>query len=88
MMEMKNAPTSAATLTGTVDSGAVCKAAQPSTTKFTTFGGSGQTFRVADLLPPGQQNAVPLRYLKQLTHLPRRRSSADGVSCSEGGERP
>lgn len=49
-MEMKNAPTSAATLTGTVDSGAVCKAAQASANEFTTFGGSCQAFRVADLL--------------------------------------
>ena len=87
-METKNARPSVAAPGQAVENGSVCKTAQPSTTKFTTFGGSGQTFRVADLLPTGQQNAVPLRYLKQLTHLPRRRSSADGVSCSEGGERP
>ncbi len=41
-MEMKNAPTSAATLTGTVDSGAVCKAAQASANEFTTSIGKRQ----------------------------------------------
>lgn len=44
----ENVPTSAATLTGTVDSGTASQTPHTSTTKFTTFGGSGQTFRVAD----------------------------------------
>lgn len=71
-METKNARPTAPTAGQAVDSGAVCKAASTSTTKFTTPGGSGQTFRVADLLPTGQQNAVPLRHLKELTGLPGR----------------
>lgn len=37
--------------------------------QFTTAPPSGQGFRVADYLLPGQQKAVPLRHLKDLLHL-------------------
>ena len=63
----ENVPTSAATLTGTVDSGTASQTPHTSTTKFTTFGGSGQTFRVADLLLCGAENAISRRYLMSLT---------------------
>ena len=66
-MEMKNAPTSAATLTGTVDSGAVCKAAQASANEFTTSIGKRQIGLVADLLLCGAENAVSRRDLMALT---------------------
>lgn len=72
MMETKNVPTSAATLTGTVETGTPAKMTTASTTNDTTPGGGGQRFFVAGLLPTGQQNAVPLRHLKELTHLPGR----------------
>lgn len=72
MTEKKSARPTAPTAGQAVENGSVCETAQPSTKDNTTFGGSGQRFFVADLLPTGQQNAVPLRYLKELTHLPGR----------------
>ena len=35
----------------------------------TTIAPSRQAVKIADFLSPGQQNAVPLRYLKDLLHL-------------------
>ena len=51
----------------TVDSGAVCKAAQPSTTNDTTSIGKRQIGLVADLLLCGAENAVSRRDLMALT---------------------
>ncbi len=65
----KNAPTSAATLTGAVESGTVCKPAQPSTTEHITSPAENQSFRVADLLHPGAENAISRRDLMSLTGL-------------------
>ena len=66
MSETKKAPTSAATLTGAVENGSTCKMAQPSTTDDTTAAGGRQPFRIADLLRPGAENAVPRRDLMAL----------------------
>lgn len=72
MTEKKNAHPTAPTVGQAVDSGAVCKAATTSTKNFTISAAGSQRFSVADLLPTGQQNAVPLRHLKELVHLPGR----------------
>lgn len=72
MTEKKNARPTAPTAGQAVENGTAYQTAHASTEDNTTFGGTGQRFRVADLLPTGQQNAVPLRHLKELTHLPGR----------------
>lgn len=72
MTETKNARPTAPTAGQAVENGTAYQTAHASTEDNTTFGGSGQRFFVADLLPTGQQNAVPLRHLKELTHLPGR----------------
>lgn len=67
--EKKNAPTSAATLTGAVENGRVYETVQPSTKNDTTNGEGRQPFRVSDLLLRGQDNALPMRHLRELTGL-------------------
>lgn len=69
MRETKKAPTSAATLTGAVENRRVCKAFQLSTSKHTISPAENQPFRIADLLHPGAENAVPRRDLMSLTGL-------------------
>lgn len=50
-----------------VENGTVCKTAQPSTRNDTTSPAERQTFRVADLLLHGAENAIPRRELMALT---------------------
>ena len=52
-----------------VESGRVCETVQPSTSKHTTSPAENQPFRVADLLHPGAENAIPRRELMTLTGL-------------------
>lgn len=66
--EKKSAPTSAATLTGAVENGRVCETVQPSAKNFTTDG-AGRQLRIADLLLHGEENALPMRHLRELTGL-------------------
>lgn len=72
MMETKNARPSVAAPGQAVEPGTNHHESPVSNTKFTTPGGTGQSFSVANLLPTGQQNAIPLRHLKDLTGLPGR----------------
>ena len=65
----KKAPTSAATLTGAVENGRVCKTVQSPTSEHTTSPAENQPFRIADLLHPGAGNAVSRRDLMALTGL-------------------
>lgn len=67
MSKKKNVPTRAATLTGTVETGAVCKAATTSTHDSTICSAEGQPFRVANLLHTGAENAISRRDLMALT---------------------
>ena len=69
MSEKKKAPTSAATLTGAVENGRVCKTVQSPTSEHTTSPAENQPFRIADLLHPGAGNAIPRRDLIALTGL-------------------
>ncbi|MDE6881000.1 MAG: hypothetical protein K2P20_06530 [Oscillospiraceae bacterium] len=69
MSEKKKAPTSAATLTGAVETGTPAKMATTSTSKHTTSPAENQPFRIADLLHPGAENAIPRRDLMSLTGL-------------------
>ena len=65
----KKAPTSAATLTGAVENGRVCKTVQSPTSEHTTSPAENQPFRIADLLHPGAGNAISRRDLMALTGL-------------------
>ena len=65
--ENKKAPTSAATLTGAVETGAASRQATTSTKDDTTTLPGGQPFRIADLLHPGAENAVSRRDLMTMT---------------------
>ncbi len=69
MRETKKAPTSAATLTGAVENGRVCKAVQPSASDHTTPAAENQPFRIADLLHPGAENAISRRDMMAMTSL-------------------
>ena len=69
MMKTEKAPTSAATLTGAVESGRVCETVQLSAKNDTILAADSQSFHVADLLHPGAENAVPRRDLMALTGL-------------------
>ncbi len=69
MSKTEKAPTSAATLTGAVENGSVCKTAQPSTRNDTTPAAERQPFRIAGLLLTGTENAVSRRDLIALTSL-------------------
>lgn len=62
----EGAPASAATLTGAVENGTDRKTAHVSTHEFTTAGGAGQRFSVADLLLCGTENAISRRDLVAL----------------------
>lgn len=68
-LRKEKAPTSAATLTGAVETGAASRQTTTSTHDSTTPPAERQTFRVADLLHPGAENAVPRRDLMALTGL-------------------
>lgn len=50
-----------------VENGSVCETAQPSTTNDTTPAAERQSFRVADLLHPGAENAISRRELMSMT---------------------
>lgn len=67
MNDSKKAPASAATLTGAVENGPVSQTAHVSTSEHTTSPAERQTFRIADLLHPGAENAIPRRDLMTLT---------------------
>lgn len=54
---------------GQVETGPVSQTAPHLHQQFTTAPPQGQAVKIADFLSPGQQNAVPLRYLKDLLHL-------------------
>ena len=69
MSEKKKAPTSAATLTGAVENGRVCKTVQSPTSEHTTSPAENQPFRIADLLHPGAGNSIPRRALIALPGL-------------------
>ena len=68
MMERrKGARAGAATPTRAVETGTPAKMATTSTTKYTPSAAGRQPFRVADLLLPGAENAIPRRDLMALT---------------------
>ena len=71
-MEMKNAPTSAATLTGAVENGTASRTAHAFTHDDTTSSAGGQLFRIADLLSHGADSGITLRHLEKLADLPGR----------------
>lgn len=52
-----------------MESGRVCETVQPSTQKNTILAAERQPFRIADLLLRGQDNALPMRHLRELTGL-------------------
>lgn len=54
---------------GKVETGAASRQATTSNHKSTTPAPVGQAVKIADFLSPGQQNAVPLKHLKDLLHL-------------------
>lgn len=68
--DMKKTRPTAATVER-VNAGAGLDRATTSTQEHTTPPASRQ-FRIADLLPTGEENAVPLRHLRQLVDLPGR----------------
>lgn len=70
MSEHKKTRPTAATV-GWVEGGAGLAGASVSTTNNSTATDCRQ-MRIADLLPTGEQNAVPLRHLRQLVDLPGR----------------
>lgn len=69
MTETEKAPTSAATLTGAVETGTASRQTTTSTQDSTTPPAERQSFRIADLLLPGAENAVSRRDLMSLTGL-------------------
>ena len=69
MSENRKPPASAATLTGAVENGRVCKTVQSPTSEHTTSPAENQPFRIADLLHPGAGNAIPRRDLIALPGL-------------------
>lgn len=86
MIGKKKTPGSAATLTG-AEQETACEA-RSSCNYSTTSGAPGQ--KVSDYLLHGQENAVPMRHLKDLLHLDRRtvrlmirRERLDGVPICE-----
>ena len=52
-----------------VENGSVCETAQHSTHDSTTAAEGRQPFRIADLLHPGAENAIPRRQLMALTSM-------------------
>lgn len=54
---------------GQVETGQVSQTAPHLHQQFTTAPPPGQPTKIADFLLPGQQNAVPLKHLKDLLHL-------------------
>ena len=69
MSEKKKAPTSAATLTGAVETEAASRQTTTSTNDSTIPAAENQPFRIADLLHPGARNAIPRRDLMAMTGL-------------------
>ncbi len=67
MSKIRKTRAGAATPTRAVETGAVCKAATTSTTEHTTTTAERQPFRIADLLLRGEQSALPMRHLKEIT---------------------
>jgi len=72
MTGTKNARPTAPTAGQAVETGTPTKMASTSIKDFTISAAGSQRFSVADLLPTGQQNAVPLQHLKEMAHLPGR----------------
>lgn len=54
---------------GRSEGSGACEASSDPITQFTTPAPAGARVHIADFLSPGQQNAVPLRHLKDLLHL-------------------
>lgn len=52
-----------------VENGPVCQTAHASTTNDTTPAAERQPLQISDLLLHGEQNALPMKYLKELTGL-------------------
>lgn len=69
MSAKKNARPDIAVSERAKEPGQASRQGRASTSHDTTASPQGQGFRVADFLLPGQQNAVPLRHLKDLLHL-------------------
>ena len=67
MSETTKTRAGAATPTRAVETGTPAKMATTSTTKYTPSAAGRQPFRVADLLLPGAENAIPRRDLMALT---------------------
>ena len=67
MGERENARSAAPTTERAVETGAPSKMTTTSTKDDTTSPSGGQTFRVADLLLTGEQNALPMRHLRAIT---------------------
>lgn len=68
-LRKEKAPTSAATLTGAVETGAASRQTTTSTHDSTTPPAERQSFRVADLLLHGAESAISRRDLMALTGL-------------------
>ena len=62
----KSAPASAATLTGAVENGTSSQTAHASIND-SIISAAGRQFQIADLLLHGEENALPMKHLKELT---------------------
>lgn len=69
MNKKKNAPPGAGTPNRAMENGSVYKTAQLSTSDSIIPAAERQTFRVADLLLIGEENAIPMRHLQAVTEL-------------------
>lgn len=70
--EKKNACPTVGAAGQAVENGRVCETIQPSIHDSIISAAGRQAFRVADLLHPGAENAIPLKHLKELAGLPGR----------------
>ncbi len=66
MTTKENARAGIAVPAQAVENGSVCETAQSSTENDTTPAAERQPFQISDLLSTGQENARPLRYLKEV----------------------
>ncbi len=72
MTTKENARAGIAVPAQAVETGAASRQTTTSTSKRTTPAAERQPFRIADLLAPGEENAIPLKHIKQLVNLPGR----------------
>ena len=69
MMQDKNNDRPSVGAPGRSEESRVCETSHDSTSNDTTSSPPGQAVHIADFLSTGQQNAVPLKHLKDLLHL-------------------